>query len=173
MEAWIKKIFFEVTPESLLSFSLFFSTLLQHILSFFPLLLYAVLILFHFYCCDQPNFFFFCLLNSPSKLGSTKFSIIHYTSRSITLRWFSQRSSSPEHQLWPDQGWFGITQTRCTVHNWKQRLQIKTEERWWTTFSNIIRIRLPALESNDAHEQLESIQISIQVLEQSKAKGLL
>lgn len=37
-------------------------------------------------------------------------------------------------------------------------------------FPKIIRIRVPALESDDAHEQLESIQISIQVLEQSKPR---
>lgn len=41
------------------------------------------------------------------------------------------------------------------------------------TFSNIMRIRLPARESNDAHEQLKSIQISIQGFGTVKAKGLL
>lgn len=88
-----------------------------------------------------PNRLFSCLLNSSSKLGSTKFSVIHHTSRSITLRQFSQRSSSPVHQLWPDQGWFGTTQIRYNAHDWEQRLQIKTGNWWWITFSNITRLK--------------------------------
>lgn len=73
-----------------------------------------------------PTKLFSCLLNSPRKLGSTKFSTIYYTSRSITLRQFPQINSSSVHQGWPDQGWFGTTQFRYHVHDWKQRLQIKT-----------------------------------------------
>lgn len=38
------------------------------------------------------------------------------------------------------------------------------------TFSNIMRNRLPALDRNEAHEQLETIQIMTHVLEQSKPR---
>lgn len=125
MEAWIIFFFF-------LRWHLKASSLFHHFsvpsfnthYHFFPC--YSMQSKSFFTSIAVTNQIFSCLLNSPSKLGSTNFSIIHYTSRSITLRWLSQ-SSSPVHQLWLDQGWFGTTQTRYSVHDWKQRLQIKTE----------------------------------------------
>lgn len=76
-----------MTPGSLLSLSPFFSTLLQHTPSYFFPATLCRLNPFS-YPLLWPNRLFSCLLNSPSKLGNTKFSIIHYTSRSITLRCF-------------------------------------------------------------------------------------